>query len=77
MGKVKGPKARATWRDYETLGVQDFGTPEVWNTVSRVSRKAQRPKPHGNILESFGSSGIRDSGGHACKKEKGFSVPKC
>jgi hypothetical protein len=42
MGKSKGPKARATWRDFGLLR----------------------------------SSGIRDSGGQACRKEKRRLAPK-
>jgi hypothetical protein len=67
VGKVKGPKVIAMWRDSETS--------YFWNTVSRVSRKARRSEPHGDVLGSFESSRIQESGGHVCRKEKGCSVP--
>jgi hypothetical protein len=76
VGKVKDPKVGATLIYFETSGVQDFETPEVWNIVSRVSQKARRPKSRGNILESVRSSRIQDSRGHTCIKEKGRSMLK-
>jgi hypothetical protein len=70
VGKLKGSKARATWRDSGFL--QNIGSSElweIWDVRTYAPFKGRRLELRGN------TSGVRDSEGHACRKERGRSAP--